>query len=66
LFQLTTIIHAGITAWLRQQSVHPRFRKIEMGIFRDYGHLFRLSRPEDLDEGLVELLYEAYILGCES
>jgi hypothetical protein len=51
--------------WLRRQSAHPRIRKIEMGIFRDYGHLFRLHRAEELDERLVELLYEAYILGCE-
>jgi hypothetical protein len=51
--------------WLRRQAMHPRIRKIEMGIFRDFGHLFRLTRPDDLDEDLVELLYEAYILGCE-
>jgi Domain of unknown function (DUF5655) len=51
--------------WLRRQAVHPRIRKIEMGVFRDYGHIFRLSRPDDLDEGLIDLLHEAYILGCE-
>lgn len=51
--------------WLRRQAAHPRIRKIEMGIFRDYGHLFRLSRAEDLDEDLIALLQEAYILGCE-
>jgi hypothetical protein len=51
--------------WLRRQAAHPRIHKIEMGIFRDFGHLFRLTRPDDLDESLVELLLEAYILGCE-
>jgi uncharacterized protein DUF5655 len=51
--------------WLRRQATHPRIRKIEMGIFRDYGHIFRLTRSEDLDEDLVNLLQEAYILGCE-
>jgi hypothetical protein len=51
--------------WLRRQAIHPRIRKIEMGIFRDFGHLFRLAHPEDLDEDLVELLHEAYIIGCE-
>jgi len=51
--------------WLRHQAVHPRIRKIEMGVFRDYGHIFRLNRPDDLDEDLINLLYEAYILGCE-
>lgn len=51
--------------WLRRQAAHHRIYKIEMGIFRDYGHLFRLARPEDLDEDLADLLQEAYILGCE-
>lgn len=51
--------------WLRRQAAHPCVRKIEMGIFRDYGHLFRLTRPADLDKELVDLLQEAYILGSE-
>ena len=51
--------------WLRRQAAHPRIHKMEMGIFRDYGHIFRLTRPEDLDDDLVNLLPEAYILGCE-
>jgi Domain of unknown function (DUF5655) len=51
--------------WLRRQATHPRIRKIEMGIFRDYGHIFRLARPADLDEDLLDLLHEAYMLGCE-
>jgi uncharacterized protein DUF5655 len=51
--------------WMRRQATHPRIHKIEMGIFRDYGHMFRLTRPEDLDEDLVDLFHEAYILGCE-
>ncbi len=49
--------------WLRRQAVHPRIQHIEMGIFRDYGHIFRLSQTEDLDEGLVNLLREAYAIG---
>ena len=51
--------------WLRRQATHPRIYKIEMGIFRDYGHIFRLTHTEDLDEELVDLLQEAYIVGCE-
>ena len=51
--------------WLRRQATHPRISKIEMGIFRDYGHLFRLTRVEELDDDLMDLLQEAYILGCE-
>lgn len=51
--------------WLRRQAAHPRIRRIEMGIFRDYGHVFRLAQPKDLDQGLVDLLHEAYMVGCE-
>ena len=51
--------------WLKRQAAHPRIHKIEMGIFRDYGHIFRLKRPDDLDEQLSDLLHEAYILGCQ-
>jgi hypothetical protein len=51
--------------WLRRQAAHPRIHKIEMGVFRDYGHIFRLTHSEDLDGDLVDLLQEAYILGCE-
>jgi hypothetical protein len=51
--------------WLRRPTGHPKIRKVEMGIFRDCDHLFRLTRPEDLDKGLIDLLHEAYIAGCE-
>jgi len=51
--------------WLRRQAVHPRIRKVEMGIFRDYGHIFRLTQLDDLDEDLIDLMHEAYILGSE-
>ena len=50
--------------WLNRQAFHPRIYKMEMGVFRDYGHIFRLSHVDDLDEALVDLLHEAYILGC--
>jgi hypothetical protein len=32
-------------------------------VFRDYGHVFRLCGPDDLDEAFVALLGEAYALG---
>ncbi|HMD80844.1 MAG TPA: DUF5655 domain-containing protein, partial [Anaerolineales bacterium] len=51
--------------WLTRHVFHPRIHKMEMGVFRDYGHIFRLSSPNDLDKALVDLLHEAYILGCE-
>ncbi|HET9910127.1 MAG TPA: DUF5655 domain-containing protein [Anaerolineales bacterium] len=50
--------------WLQRQAVHPRIHKLEMGVFRDYGHIFRLVRFDDLDEELISLLHEAFILGC--
>lgn len=50
--------------WLQRQAIHPRLHKMEMGVFRDYGHIFRLGHAGDLDEALVDLLHEAYILGC--
>ena len=51
--------------WLRRQATHPRIYKMEMGIFRDFGHVFRLSSTEELDEELIDLLQEAYIVGCK-
>ncbi len=50
--------------WLRRRAAHPAIQRIEMHVFRDYGHIFRLTKPEDLDEALIALLREAYMLGC--
>ncbi len=52
-------------SWLRRRAAHPRIRRVEMGIYRDYGHIFRLTRPANLDEDFAGLLHEAYLLGCE-
>ncbi len=49
--------------WLRRNAAHPRIQRVEMGVFRDYGHIFKLTRVEDLDDGLIKLLHEAYVLG---
>jgi hypothetical protein len=49
--------------WLRRRVEHPLIHRVEMHVFRDYGHIFRLARPEDLDEAFVSLLHEAYMLG---
>ncbi len=54
-----------VTFWLRRHASHPLIRPTEMGVYRDYGHVFRLARREDLDDELVELLQEAYVFGCE-
>jgi len=50
--------------WLKRRAAHPAIRRVEMQVFRDYGHVFRLTRPDDLDEALIELLHEAYVLGA--
>jgi hypothetical protein len=49
--------------WLRRRAEHPMIRRVEMHVFRDYGHVFRLCGPDDLDEAFVALLGEAYALG---
>ena len=51
--------------WLRRRAAHPLIRRVEMQVFRDYGHIFRLSQPADLDDDLVALLHEGYMLGCQ-
>ncbi|MGH2523633.1 MAG: DUF5655 domain-containing protein, partial [Anaerolineales bacterium] len=51
--------------WLKRRAEHPLIRRVEMHVFRDYGHVFRLARPDDLDEALMELLHEAFALGCQ-
>ena len=48
--------------WLRRRAAHPLIRRVEMQVFRDYGHIFRLTSPTDLDDDLVALLHEGYML----
>ncbi len=49
--------------WLRRRAGHPRLLRVEMQVYRDYGHILRLDQPSDLDEGLIALLEEAYLIG---
>ncbi len=51
--------------WLRRRAAHPLIRRIEMRVFRDYGHVFRLTQSADLDDDFVALLHEGYMLGCQ-
>jgi membrane protease YdiL (CAAX protease family) len=51
--------------WLRRRAFHPLIRRVEMQMFRDYGHIFRLTQPADLDDDLAALLHEGYMLGCQ-
>ena len=48
--------------WLKREASHPRIYRIEMYTYRDYGHQFRLHKPEDIDEPFLELVHEAYAL----
>jgi len=52
--------------WLYRRAEHPLIHRVEMHVFRDYGHIFRLARLEDLDEELKALLGEAYALGNQA
>jgi hypothetical protein len=49
--------------WLKRRAQHPLFHRIEQVAPRDFIHYFRLTRPEDLDEGLEVLLRESYRVG---
>jgi hypothetical protein len=49
--------------WLHRWATHPRLHHVEKHIFRDFGHVFRLERPADLDPELIALLREAYAIG---
>ena len=47
--------------WLKRRAHHPSIQRIEMYIYRDFGHIFRLNTPDDIDEEFVKLLEEAYV-----
>jgi hypothetical protein len=51
--------------WLKGRAPHRLIRRVEMQVYRDYGHVFRLTAPADLDEAFLALLQEGYILNSE-
>jgi len=53
----------GLYVWLKRWGTHPRLYRKEEHVFRDFGHLFRLEQPADLDPELIALLEEAYAIG---
>jgi hypothetical protein len=57
----------GIDAhlWLKRKVEHPRLRKSELLPPGNWIHTFRLSSPDDLDDGLRALMGEAYAIGCQ-
>ena len=46
--------------WLNHKVYHPLISRVEMDVFSDYCHHFRLTKREDIDEDFIDLLCEAY------
>ena len=67
-FQVRTRFAAVVTRkkwlnlqlWLKRETSHALLQKIEMYTYRDYGHIFRLRSPQDIDDRLGELIRESY------
>ncbi len=51
--------------WLKRPAQHPLIYRLERYTYRDYGHVFRLTRPEELDAPFLALLHEAYVMGSQ-
>jgi hypothetical protein len=51
--------------WLRRRADHACVRRVETFGPKSYGLHFRLTRPEDLDEGFAALVRESYAVGCQ-
>lgn len=51
--------------WLTRRVEHPCLRRVETFGPKSYGLHFRLTRPDDLDEGFAALVREAYAVGCQ-
>ena len=49
--------------WLKRQADHPLLQRIEMYTYRDYGLIIRLTKIEDIDDALENLIHEAYAIG---
>src|SRR5262245_6839995 len=56
--------HLGGHVWLKRRRTHELIYKID-DLGRDFVHNFRITRPEDLDEGFLDLLREAYQVGSQ-
>jgi hypothetical protein len=57
-------LDAGL--WLKRRAEHPRLVRIESLGTAGFGHHFRLSRPEEVDEALAALMREAYRIGIQA
>jgi hypothetical protein len=52
-----------IGLWLTQRVTHPCLTRIETFGPNSYGHHFRFTRLEDMDEAFAALIPEAYAVG---
>jgi hypothetical protein len=57
--------YLGGHIWLKRPRSHPLVFRIESLLDRDFGHNFRLTHGEDLDESFCDLLREAYSVGSQ-
>lgn len=51
------------TMWLKREATHPLLVRTEDFGGLGYGLHFRLTKKEDVDAALIELLREAYAIG---
>lgn len=49
--------------WLRRPVDHPRLFRTESYGSLGFVHRFRLDDPKDIDEAMIKLLGEAYVVG---
>ena len=49
--------------WLTRQITHPRLQRTETYGPRSFGHMFKLSHPDEIDDDLEALICEGYRVG---
>lgn len=51
--------------WLSRKVEHPCLQRTEKFGPNSFGHRFKLTRPEDIDDAFIKLVEEAYAVGCQ-
>lgn len=54
----TSTLDAGL--WLKRRARHPRLRRVEVLLGKDYVHYFRFSAVDQMDRAFAALVREAY------
>jgi hypothetical protein len=62
---VTRVRWLNLQIWLKRRADHTLLQRVEMYTYRDHGHIFRLSKIEDIDQALVTLLHEVYVMGSK-